>query len=100
MKLLRSIRPRLMLLPLVFGVLVGPAFLRMAPTPAAPHELVGDTVCSNSKDSHVRRPLPDPVRESTGPNCAHCRAPLLNAPLAQVERGSLPPADGTTPPAA
>jgi hypothetical protein len=96
----RSFRPRLLLLPLVLGLAVAPVFLRTAPAPATQHELAGETLCSNHEDTHERRPLPDPLFDTPGPSCAHCRAPLLNAPLAQIERDAPQAADGALPPAA
>lgn len=88
----RSFRPRLLLLPFVLGVLVLPA-LRTT-TPAAEREMRAGAVCSNVE--HERRREPEKI--SNGPNCASCRAPLINAPLAQIERdveltaGDAPPA--------
>jgi hypothetical protein len=89
----RSFRPRLLLLPLVLGVLLLPA-LRTT-TPAAEHEMRAGAVCSNME----HEPRREPEKLSDGPNCASCRSPLINAPLAHVE----PDADiaaGEAPPAA
>jgi hypothetical protein len=89
----RSIRPRLLLLPLGLGVLLLPA-LRTT-TPAAEHEMRAGAVCSNV-EHELRR---EPQKLPTGPNCASCRAPLINAPLAHVER-DVDLATGDAPPAA
>jgi hypothetical protein len=89
----RSFRPRLLLLPLVLGALLLPA-LRTT-TPAAEHEMRAGAVCSNLEPEQRR----EPVKTPDGPNCASCRAPLLNAPLAHVERDA-DIAAGDAPPAA
>jgi hypothetical protein len=94
----RFIRPRLLLLPLVLGVLVAPALLvRSAESPATAPGHIG-AVCTN-----VARPIEKPPDYSTGerhaPTCANCRAPLLNAPLARADHDTRPgPAE--LPPAA
>jgi hypothetical protein len=92
----RSIRPRLLLLPLVFGMLVMPAFLRTAAPLAADESLHSLTACSDVERIEKRRL---PAKMPSGPRCASCRAPLLDAPLAHVER-PLPVAAGDAPPAA
>ena len=92
----RSFRPRLLLLPLVFGMLCMPAFLHSTTTPARDEAMRAGAVCSNLEKVE---PLRRPEKVSPGPNCASCRAPLLNAPLAHVEHGA-PPAAGDAPPAA
>jgi hypothetical protein len=91
----RFIRPRLLLLPLLFGVLVAPAFLTTSAAPDADHELHVGAMCKNV-DAPVRK-LEAP---RDAPNCVNCRAPLLNAPLARAGRAA--PAAGSlgAPPAA
>jgi hypothetical protein len=86
----RFLRPRLLLLPLVFGVLVAPAFLVSSAEKAAVGPGHADAVCTN-----VARPVENPSPENSpggrdGPTCANCRAPLLNAPLAHADRDERP----------
>lgn len=73
----RFIRPRLLLLPLVLGVLVAPAFLTTSTMPDG--SLHADAVCKNE------RPARNVVVPHDAPTCVNCRAPLLNAPLAQAK---------------
>lgn len=96
MKAPRSFRPRLLLLPLVFGMLSLPAFMHSTTTPAADEGMHAGAVCSNLEKVE---PLRRPEKTSPGPNCASCRAPLLNAPLAHVEHDT-PPTAGDASPAA
>lgn len=88
----RSSRPRLLLLPLLFGLLLLPALLRTSTVPAA-GELQSGAVCSNL-DGVETRPLPEKEGNSI---CAHCRGPMIDVPLAQVSDA---PADGDALPAA
>jgi hypothetical protein len=93
-------RPRLLLLPLVLGVLVAPTFLvGSAAAPAAPAGS-SDSVCTNVarpvENPHREYPTPDPRHHA--PTCVNCRAPLLNAPLARTD--SEPRADPVEPPPA
>jgi hypothetical protein len=87
----RFLRPRLLLLPLLFGVLVAPAFLVSSTVSPAGESAHADSVCTN-----VARPVENP--QPVAPSCANCRAPLLNAPLARADRKArsapveLPPA--------
>lgn len=88
----RFFRPRLLLLPLVFGVLLVPALLTGSTAPTD-FDLHAGAVCSNidPKAKSVLKPR-------TGPSCVNCRAPLLNAPLARADQTpatpsvALPPA--------
>ena len=100
----RTLRPRLLLLPLVFAMLVAPVYLRTTSAPAAEHGTHSDAVCSNRE---APRELLDPVEPfepahrmlpRSQPSCVQCRAPLLNAPLAQIPRDS--PTRARTAPAA
>jgi hypothetical protein len=94
----RLLRPRLLLLPLVFAVLVAPVYLRTGAVPAAEHDLHRGAVCSNrAAPREPLEPAPEVLRHSQ-PSCVQCRAPLLNAPLAQVPREA--PAHTATSPAA
>jgi hypothetical protein len=81
----RSLRPRLLLLPLLFGLLLLPALLRTTTVPAAGEALHSGPICSNLEE------------EKPKPICAHCRAPMIDVPLAHVNDT---PADGDAPPAA
>jgi hypothetical protein len=83
----RSFRPRLLLLPLLFGLLLLPALLRTTTVPAAEDALHSGPLCSNLEQEEE---VPKPI-------CAHCRAPMIDVPLAQVNDV---PADGDAPPAA
>jgi len=76
----RLLRPRLLLLPLVLGVLVVPALLTGSATPAD-LDLHAGAMCSN-----VAPPAKAVVKPRTPPNCVNCRAPLINAPLARADR--------------
>ena len=81
----RFLRPRLLLLPLLFGVPVVPVLLvSSAESPAAAAGHAG-AVCTN-----VARPVENPGTERHAPTCANCRAPLLNAPLARADRDTGP----------
>jgi hypothetical protein len=88
----RSFRPRLLLLPLLFGLLLLPALLRTSTAPAA-GELRSGAVCSNF-DEIETRPLPEKESNSI---CAHCRGPMIDVPLANVSSAA---ADGDATPAA
>ena len=89
----RFIRPRLLLLPLVLGVLVVPAFLTTSTMPDGSRDVHADAVCNNE------RPARNVVVPHDAPTCVNCRAPLLNAPLAQVKRPA-PATSVALPPAA
>jgi hypothetical protein len=93
----RSFRPRLLLLPLVFGMLCMPAFLHSTTTPARDAGIHAGAVCSNLEAVEPLRRRRE--KRPPGPTCASCRAPLLNAPLAHLERGAQSNA-GDAPPAA
>jgi hypothetical protein len=81
----RFFRPRLLLLPLVMGVLVAPAYLvSSAESPATAPDHAG-SVCTN-----VAKPVENPGIGHSAPTCANCRAPLLNAPLARAEHETRP----------
>ena len=89
----RLLRPRLLLLPLVLGVLIVPALLTGSAT-SADLDLRSGAICSN-----VTRPPKAVAKPRTPPNCVNCRAPLLNAPLARADHDApatslvaLPPA--------
>lgn len=93
MKPPRNLRSRLLLLPLVFGVLLAPAFLTGSAAPSE-YDMHAGAVCSNidPKAKSVLKPR-------TAPNCVNCRAPLLNAPVARADQDApaarivaLPPA--------
>lgn len=89
----RFLRPRLLLLPLVFGALAAPALLTTSAIPTTADDVHAGTVCSNVE----KRPEPAATRDA--PTCINCRAPLLNAPVAQA--GDVPArAAGTPQPAA
>lgn len=89
----RFFRPRLLLLPLVLGVLVAPVFLtKGTPDPAA--EVHAGALCSN--DTRIEKAI---VPRNT-PTCVNCRAPLLNAPLASAHPGAAPISVVALPPAA
>ena len=75
----RSVRPRLLLLPILLGVLVVPAFLTGSSTSAEGYFRAG-AVCSNE-----RAPAKAVVKPRTAPSCVNCKAPLLNAPLAHTD---------------
>ena len=89
----RSFRPRLLLLPLLFGLLLMPALLRTTTVPAAEEGLHSGSVCSNL-DEVEARPLPEKEPKAI---CAHCRGPMIDVPLARLGDA---PADGVAPPAA
>jgi hypothetical protein len=89
----RSFRPRLLLLPLLFGLLMLPALLRTTTAPAAEEGLHSGSVCSNLEEAKAR-PLPEKESKAI---CAHCRGPMLDVPLAHVND---PTSDGVAPPAA
>lgn len=88
-------RPRLLLLPLLLGVLVAPALLTPSTAPNVEGDLHVGTVCKN-----VVTPTRKLETPREGPRCANCRAPLLNAPLAQAERAPALPPVVALPPAA
>jgi hypothetical protein len=92
------LRPRLLLLPLVLGVLVAPTFLvTSAQSPATAPDHAG-AVCTNVARP-VEKPAGDyPTGERHAPSCANCRAPLLNGPLARADHARPDPAG--SPPAA
>jgi hypothetical protein len=81
----RSFRPRLLLLPLLFGLLLLPALLRTTTAPAAAEGRRSGPVCSNLEE------------EKSKAICAHCRGPMIDVPLAHLNDA---PADGDAPPAA
>ena len=86
----RYFRPRLLLLPLVIGAVAAPAFLVSSAESPAPGAVHADSVCTN-----VAKPVENPRRGlspggHTAPTCANCRAPLLDAPLAQTDRDARP----------
>lgn len=86
----RFLRPRLLLLPLVFGVLVAPAFLTTSAVRDADGDLHAGAMCKNGDVRPRKTETP-----RVAPNCVNCRAPLLNAPLARApasERPRPPPA--------
>ena len=92
------LRPRLLLLPLVLGVLVAPAYLVTSAESRATAPDQAGAVCTN-----VARPIEKPPADfSTGerhaPTCANCRAPLLNGPLARTDHARPDPVG--SPPAA
>lgn len=89
----RSFRPRLLLLPLLFGLLSLPALLRTTTVPAAEENLHTGSVCSNLEKAEAR-PLPEKESKAI---CAHCRGPMIDVPLARLGDA---PADGVAPPAA
>jgi hypothetical protein len=91
----RSSRSRLLLLPLVVGLLVAPALLTTSTPPLADQILLVGTACKNV-DVPVRKlQTPHPA-----PTCVNCRAPLLNAPLARADRPAPAPHSADAPPAA
>jgi hypothetical protein len=73
----RFLRPRLLLLPLVCGVLAASAQLTTAD---GNHALYARAFCKS-----VTLPVRKPEVPRKAPNCVNCRAPLLNAPLARAE---------------
>jgi hypothetical protein len=73
----RFIRPRLLLLPFVLGALASPAFLTRSAMPLPKREVHAEAMCKGSERA-VERP------QHVAPSCVHCRAPLLDAPLAQA----------------
>jgi hypothetical protein len=75
----RPSRSRFLLLPLVLGVLVAPAFLTTSRAPHADQAMHMGTVCKNV-ELPVRK-----LETPRAPNCVNCRAPLLNAPLARAD---------------
>lgn len=75
----RFIRPRLLLLPLLLGLLVAPAFLTTSTAPDVSRDVHADAVCKNE------RPARSVVSPHGSPTCVNCRAPLLNGPLAHVK---------------
>src|ERR1044071_1261418 len=80
----RSFRPRLLLLPIVLGVLVVPALLTGSAAPSGYDMHVG-AICSNvePRAKSARKPR-------AAPSCVNCRAPLLNAPLARSDQEAPP----------
>jgi len=90
----RSHRPRLLLLPLLVGVLLATAFLTTSATPGEDLDLHAGAVCKNVP------PPPKVVAPRTAPSCVNCRAPLINAPLAQADRETTMPPIVALPPAA
>jgi cytochrome c5 len=95
--LTRFFRPRL-LLPLVMGVLVAPAYLVSSAESPAAAPAHAESVCTN-----VAKPVENPRKDSSTnehakPTCANCRAPLLNAPLARADQDARPSSE--LPPAA
>lgn len=78
-------RTRLLLLPLLFGLLALPAFLRSTTTPATDDTTHSGSMCSNFEE------------EESNSLCLHCRAPMLDVPLARAVDS---PAAGDAPPAA
>src|SRR5689334_5940773 len=90
----RLLRPRLLVLPLVLGTLVAPAFLTTSSVSVADAGIRAGTICKN---------VPPPAKQPpprTVPSCVNCRAPLLNAPLAQADRETSMPPIVALPPAA
>jgi hypothetical protein len=90
----RAFRPRLLLLPIAFGALLAPMLFKpilfkKTTTPAAEHGAHSGAVCSN-----VVEPKHKLLRNSQ-PSCANCRAPLLDAPLAQAAPRAPVPAMAT-----
>jgi hypothetical protein len=81
----RSLHPRLLLLPLLFGLLLLPALLRTTTAPATEEARHAGSICSNLEE------------EKPKAICAHCRGPMIDVPLAHVNDA---PADGDAPPAA
>lgn len=90
----RSFRPRLLLLPLLFGVLVVPALLT-ASSPSSRFDIHAGAVCSN-----VEPRAKSVVKPRPAPSCVNCRAPLLNAPLARSDQDPPPIRVAALPPAA
>lgn len=86
-------RTRLLLLPLLFGLLVLPAFLRSTTAPATEDAIHSGSLCSNVEEVESL-PLPE---EDSSSLCLHCRAPMLDVPLARAVDS---PAAGDAPPAA
>ena len=82
----RFLRPRLLLLPLMFGVLLAPAYLTTSAVPVPVHEEKAGTMCSNLDAPDEKMAAP-----STAPHCVNCRAPLLNAPLARADHEATTP---------
>jgi len=93
----RYLRPRNLLLPLMFGVLLAPAFLTTSSASGTDLDLHAGTVCRNAPPP-PKLVTPPPPR--TAPSCVNCRAPLLNAPLAQADRETTMPPIVALPPAA
>lgn len=90
----RSFRPRLLLLPIVLGVLVVPALLTGSAAPAE-YDMHAGAVCSN-----VEPRAKSALKPRSAPSCVNCRAPLLDAPLAHSERETPPTRLAALPPAA
>ena len=90
----RSIRPRL-LLPLLVVALLASALLTASAVPATDHDLGAGAVCKNAVT-----PARKVVTPRDAPTCVTCRAPLLNAPVAQADRETTMPAIVALPPAA
>jgi len=88
----RIFRPRLLLLPLVFGTLAAPLLLSTSAVSMTDDDVHAGAVCSNV-EKHV-----EPAATRDSPTCVNCRAPLLNAPLARS--GDANRATAAPPPAA
>ena len=93
----RYLRPRNLLLPLMFGVLLAPAFLKTSSASGTDADLRAGAVCRNAPPPQklVTPPPPRPA-----PKCVNCRAPLLDAPLAQADRETTMPPIVALPPTA
>ena len=78
----RHLRPSLLLLPL-FGMLSVPSFL---PASESAYPLMAAAAaCPDSRrtpKAPARPPATPAPREPRSPSCVHCRAPLIDAPLA------------------
>jgi hypothetical protein len=87
----RFLRPRLLLLPLAVGTLLIPAFLTSSAMSEASLELHAGNDCKNAVVPVRKLDKIEPPRKA--PTCVTCRAPLINAPLAQA--GRIAPATGS-----